>query len=295
LPDNRAGVIERLQQEKVIVCQGEDRYQVTNLGAVLFARSLDDFDRLARKKLRVVQYRDKNRVETQREWVLESGYAVGFANATSYILNLLPRNEEIQQAFRRDVPMFPEIAIRELVANALIHQDFSIGGTGPMVEIFTDRIEITNPGIPLIDTLRFIDEPPRSRNEALASLMRRMNICEERGSGVDKVIHQVEIFQLPPPEFLVTENHTKAVLFAPRALREMDREARIRACYQHACLRYVSNEPMTNASFRKRLGIDQKNYAVASRIIRDTIKEGLIRAVDPYTSKRYMKYVPFWV
>ena len=124
--------------------------------------------------------------------------------------------------------------------------------------------------------------------------MRRMNICEERGSGVDKVIDAVEMFQLPPPEFRETEHHTKAVLFAPRTLRQMDREARIRACYQHACLRYVSNEPMTNASFRKRLGIDQKNYAVASRIIRDTIDAGLLRPVDPHTSKRYMKYVPFW-
>jgi len=69
--------------------------------------------------------------------------------------------------------MYPEIAVRELVANALIHQDFSITGAGPMVEVFGDRVEITNPGEPLIDTLRFIDEPPRSRNEMLASLMRR--------------------------------------------------------------------------------------------------------------------------
>jgi predicted HTH transcriptional regulator len=53
-----------------------------------------------------------------------------------------------------------------------------------------DRIEITNPGEPLVDPQRFVDSPPKSRNEVLASLMRRFRICEERGSGIDKVISE---------------------------------------------------------------------------------------------------------
>jgi len=82
--------------------------------------------------------------------------------------------------------LYPEIALRELIANALIHQDFSISGTNPMIEIFDNRIEITNSGKPLIDVLRFIDHQPKSRNEKLANLMRQMRICEELGSGIDK-------------------------------------------------------------------------------------------------------------
>tara|TARA_Y100000588_G_C14109074_1_gene862172 strand:- start:133 stop:348 length:216 start_codon:yes stop_codon:yes gene_type:complete len=71
------------------------------------------------------------------------------------------------------------------VANALIHQDFFATGTEPMVELFDDRIEVTNLGEPLVDTQRFLDNPPTSRNETLASLMRRFRISEERGSGID--------------------------------------------------------------------------------------------------------------
>lgn len=294
LPDNRVGILERLATEKVIHDRGGNRYDVTNLGAVLFAKNLMEFERLSRKALRVIEYKGKNRVETVREQAGNKGYAIGFEGAIGFINNLLPQNEQIEQALRKSVPVYPEIAIRELVANALIHQDFLVTGTGPMVEIFSDRIEVTNPGKPLIEPLRFIDEPPQSRNEDLAALMRRMNICEERGSGVDKVIFQVELFQLPAPDFLVTADHTKAVLFAPRNMTEMDSKDRTRACYQHACLRYVSNEQLTNSSLRKRFGIDEKNYAKASRIIRDTVEAGLVRAVDPTTSKRYMKYVPFW-
>lgn len=104
------------------------------------------------------------------------GYASGFAGLMDYINALLPRNEVIGKALRREVPMYPDLAVRELVANALIHQDFSVTGAGPMVEVFADRMEITNPGLPLVNTERFLDSPPRSRNEQLASFMRRMGL-----------------------------------------------------------------------------------------------------------------------
>jgi predicted HTH transcriptional regulator len=195
---------------------------------------------------------------------------------------------------RKTVPMFPELAVRELVANALIHQDFSMTGAGPMVEIFDDRIEITNPGAPLVDIRRFVDTPPTSRNDALASLMRRFRICEERGSGIDKVVFQIELFQLPAPLFEVPDGFTRAVLFAHKPLSEMDKADRVRACYLHACLRYVTHKPMTNTSLRERFGIEQKNSATASRLIKEATEAGAIRPYEEATSKRLMKYVPFW-
>ena len=146
---------------------------------------------------------------------------------------------------------------------------------GSTIELFSDRIEITNPGTPLINTLRFIDEPPQSRNEALAAFMRRLNICEERGSGIDKVIDAVESHQLPAPEFLAMESHTTTILFSPRTFTEMNRDDKVRACYQHACLRFVCRDVMTNATLRKRFGISETNAAIASRIISDTVEQHL--------------------
>lgn len=242
---------------------------------------------------------EKNRVETIREFPFvgqeSKGYALGFESAIDVINTILPTNELIGHAFREEMRMFPTIAVRELVANAIIHQDFSITGASPKVEIFVDRIEITNPGRPLIDTLRFIDSPPRSRNEDIAAFMRRINLCEERGSGIDKVISAVELFQLPPPDFKVVDDNTIAVLYSIKKLNEMTQEERIRACYQHACLQLVGNEEMTNASVRKRFGIEPQNYATASRIIADTIKRGLVKYSDPNNkSKKHSSYIPFW-
>jgi predicted HTH transcriptional regulator len=251
LPEGRAGILEKMVQEKFIMEAGQDRFNITNLGAILFAKKLADFDSLSRKAVRVISYKGRNRVQTIRELPVakSKGYANGFEEVIRYINEQLPANEVLGQAFRREVRMYPEVAIRELVANALIHQDFSVGGDGPKVEIFEDRVEITNPGRPLIDTLRFVDEPPQSRNEHLAAMMRRMNICEERGSGIDKVLFEIELHQLPAPEFRVTDQHTVAILYAAMPLARMDKPDRIRACYLHACLRRVSNDTMTNETY----------------------------------------------
>src|SRR5690606_34062642 len=109
---------------------------------------------------------------------------------------------------------------------------------------------------------------------------RRMNIIEERGTGIDKTVTAIELFQLPAPDFLATPSHTKAFLFAPRPLGAMDKQDRVRACYQHACLKWLANDRMSNATLRARLDIPKTNYPLATRIINASIEEGLIRQSD---------------
>jgi predicted HTH transcriptional regulator len=294
LPENRDGILKALAEDGLIGRCDAGGWNITNLGAILFAKRLKAFPSLDRKAIRVIQYRGESRVETVKEQVGGKGYACGFEGVIDFITGLLPSNEVIEQALRRAVPVFPELAVRELVANALIHQDLFLTGTGPMVEIFDDRIEITNPGVPLVDTRRFVDTPPRSRNEALASLMRRIGICEERGSGWDKVVFQTEFHQLPAPLAEATEDHTRVVLFAPRPLSKMDRANRLRAVYLHACLRYVNRGYLTNTSLRERFGIDPGNSATASRLIREAVDAQLIVPAEPGAAPKLRRYVPMW-
>jgi len=293
-PDGRSGILEALENEQMICRLTGDKWNITNLGAVLFAKRLDDFPSLKRKAIRVVLYNGDNRIKTIREHSDNKGYASGFSGLCEYVAGLHPTNEVVKRFLRKQVPMFPDLAVRELIANAIIHQDFHITGTSPMIEIFSSRIEVTNPGAPLVQTNRFLDNPPRSRNEALASLMRRFGICEERGSGIDKVVYLTEAYQLPAPLFEATDEFTRAVLFTHRPLNKMDKADKVRACYLHACLRYVGRDLMTNTTIRERFGIATQNSATASRIISDTVKEGLIRPQDASASRKFMKYLPFW-
>lgn len=206
----------------------------------------------------------------------------------------LPQNEVIEDAIRREHKLVPEIVIRELVANALIHQDFSITGVSVMIEIYENRVEISNPGEPIVPLERFIDGY-QSRNERLADLMRRMGVCEEKSSGIDKVVTTIEMYQLPAPAFTVRHQRTVVIIFASRPFDEMQKDARVRACYQHAALKYVMSKPMTNRSLRERFGLPEAKSASISQVIAAAIEEKHIKLDEKAgESRRMARYLPFW-
>ncbi len=106
-------------------------------------------------------------IQTRDDKIENRGYAVGFEGLVDFVHSAAPQNRFIEEVVREEVKMFPKQALRELIANALVHQDFLATGASVMIEMYGDRIEISNPGIPPIQVERFIDEY-RSRNEQLA-------------------------------------------------------------------------------------------------------------------------------
>ena len=295
LPTNKDGILDRLESDGIVKREGTNGYSITNLGAIMWAKQLDSFESLKRKAVRVVFYEGRNRATTSSMYPGNKGYASGIDGLISFIYDRIPKQEPIEHALRKEQKMFPELAIRELVVNALIHQDFGLSGTGPMIEVFADRIEIKNPGRPIVDLQRFSGCSPASRNEPRAAAMRRVRICEEVGSGLEKVVVEVEACQLPGPEVDISGDHTRVILFSYKNLSQMSKEDRVRTCYIHACLCQSNSLQMSNASLRRRLSIPVENRSVASKIISDTLETGLIKAHDPGSkSRKHAKYVPFW-
>lgn len=294
VPENESAIIEALANDRILIPQ-QAGYLISNLGAILFAKDLNNFEKLGRKAIRVITYAGGDRLNSLKERNFNKGYAIQTRELVNTIMEILPTHEEFENIFRKEIKLYPEIAIRELVVNAMIHQDFAISGTGPMIEIFKDRLELTNPGRSIVKPLRIIDQPPQSRNEALASMMRRLNLCEERGYGFDKVVDAIEKQLLPPLDIIEYENHFKVVLFAPRQLTKMNLAEKVRACYYHACLKYIAGGALTNQSIRERFKISDKNYPMASKIISESMKQGVIKVQNNNTiSKKLRSYIPFW-
>lgn len=292
-PTERAGVIDRLARERLID-ESHGAFAIRRLGALLLAKRLDDFPDVARKAARVVVYTGTSKLETKLDQVGARGYAVGFQGLVRFVMTQLPQNEVIEDALRKEVKLVPEVVIRELVANALIHQEFTIGGVSVMVEIYSNRVEISNPGEPIVPVERFIDGY-QSRNERLADLMRRLGICEEKSSGIDRVVQAAELYQLPAPDFRTGHRRTVVTIFGLRPFDEMDRNDRVRACYQHCALKWVMSERMTNQSLRDRFRLAEDKAAIASQIIAATIDAGLIKPDERVgASRKFARYLPFW-
>lgn len=297
MSQSRDEVAHYLCDDEILFRQNDGRYAVTNLGALLLVKHLRDFPSVARKALRLVQYEGRGRTEMLRSRDYEGGYAVEFEAAVEMIMALTPAREDIVGAVRTQTTAYPERAVREILANALIHQDLAITGSGPVVEVFSDRVDFTNPGTSLVDLMRLVDNPPKSRNQRLASLMRRFRFCEELGTGWDRIISSCEASYLPAPKAVEYEEAGDSVrisLMSYVPYRSMDSWDRIMACYWHACICLTNGDVMTNQSLRSRFGEGGHSPSTVSKLLSAAVEAGLIRPVDPTTAPRYMRYVPSW-
>lgn len=290
-------IIKFMIEQKMVKQVYEDGFYITNFGALSCAHQIKTFDDLSRKAVRLIKYSGTDKQKTDKEMIGTRGYGVGFESLIHYINLFLPSSEVIGQALRKTVPVYPEIAIRELCANALIHQDFTIRGTSPMFEIFSDRIEISNPGklLPSKTIDRLIRTSNESRNEILANAFRNYKICEERGSGLEKAVKAIELYGLPPLKFEELENSFKVTIYSPKSLAELTPDERIEACYQHSVIKHYSNSALSNSSLRERFKVSERFTPQVSLVIKEATERGRIKLKNPDAlSKKFAEYIPHW-
>ena len=293
-PSDIASIAHYLVSDDILILQDNGLYSITNLGAILFAKDLSEFQPLARKLPRIIQYNGTSRLEAVRRREDHRGFALSFKELLSYIEALLPSKETVENGLRVETLGYPSIAIREILGNALIHQDYSLRGTGPLIEVFTDRVEISSPGTLLVEPARIVDTPPRSRNEKMAALCRRMHICEESGTGWDKAVIACELSHQSAPRITVYEDSVRVTLFETKKFADLTEKDRLWCCYMHAVIQFVQGGHLTNASLRERFNIPASSSATVSRLIRQAMENGLIKPVDLESGKKGMKYVPYW-
>lgn len=292
VPKSTDSILSRLT-EMGYCYEKNEKWTITNLGAILFARSLSNFPSLSGREIIVRKYVGQNNRQLQFEQREGLGYAVGFEGLIDFVMR--NTGSEVIDIARNIEPTYPQIAIREFVANALIHQDFAIDGSPITIEIFSNRLVITNPGASLNNITRLLDLPPRSRNEKLAQSMLLLNLCERRGSGIDRAIEAVEKMLLPPVKFQTLDDYTRVSLFPQKPLNEMTKQEKISACYQHACLMWEDNVTINNQSIRERFGLNKNQSSVASRILSDAMDMKLVKPADEESaSKKFSAYVPFY-
>lgn len=287
--------ITRLCDLRLLIDNTQGGYDATNLLALSAARDMKAYPATSGKSVRVVTYRGTDRLHALHDITGQHGYLVRFEEIVAYIQKETAEGEEFSGGMRKMIQPYPEVAVREVLANALIHQDFMVHGSKPLVEIYADKIRFVNPGRPRIPTSRFIGAAPLSRNERLADLARRTPVCEARGSGMPRAMVAIEQARLAPMLIETEEHATVVTLYKTRNYASMSREERTRACYQHACLRYHQDDPMSNASLRERLGLTKNQHPQASQVIAAAIEDKLIKALNADQGNRVARYVPYWV
>lgn len=287
-------LLQRMEQEQLLEPEF-GMYSITNLGALLYAFDLTAFEGLENRIIRVAQYKGTTRAESCIEERFCRGYALEFFDLLAHLMSLLPNGELVHPGGARQMYVaVPEIAVREILANCMIHQDMT-ARSSTLISVFKDRIEFISPGTPDIDVERFIDSYSTSRNEQLAAYMNRLHMCESRGEGIDKAVIGVEEVHSVAPLIDMLNNATRVVLPFNRPYDEMSATEKLACCVSHCTLCYVNNRPMTNSSLRERLGLPAGKTQNVSQLIRMTMQHGLIKPAQSGSAKKSRSYVPSWV
>lgn len=281
-------LMDALVDNGILIRQDDGMYSITNAGALLFAKNLSKFDKLSRRALRVVRYNGDSRVEIGRQYQDFRGYAVGFESNVHMIMMMLPSREILHSGRAVLSEDFPETVIREVLTNAMVHQDLSITGMNLSVEVFSNRVEVSNPGTMLVEEDRLMDSAPRPRNNGMASLMRRMGFAEGMGSGWDKIVDASEESGSLVPSVMIDRNGTRVTIKGPTPIDDILSMDLVWNCYMHACSRFMKGAMMTPNSLERRFGTDDPE--VISGSIEQTLERELIKRNTTSTKG----YVPYW-
>ncbi|MCQ9352664.1 putative DNA binding domain-containing protein [Corynebacterium sp. 153RC1] len=212
----------------------------------------------------------------------------------------------IEGAFRRDLPDYPPVAVREAVVNALMHRDYSPQARGSQVQVnmYVDRLEVVNPGglygIMTVDNLG-VAGLSSTRNEHLSSLLEATPypaagpgslsgsgvdggfVAENRGSGFIEILDQLERELLPPPRPQDSLT-TFRLEFERRSPTDAERQASVTGASKTRILDYLASYPSgTSKELAAAAGVSTGGVR---RILSEMVAEGAIERTEPLTSPK---------
>lgn len=125
-----------------------------------------------------------------------------FEQAFAFIKTKLPIRGTIDEGGkRRDYFIIPEVALRESLANAIAHRDYSVHSSRIQIDIFSDRLEIINPGTSLVPISELDTAPSSSRNPLLMSYLKEHGITDQKARGIRTIKSSIKNAGLIEPVF----------------------------------------------------------------------------------------------
>jgi len=215
-------------------------------------------------------------------------------DTVNHVLASIRKSSLIEGLFRRDVPEYPEEAVREVVLNAVAHRDYSpyVRGSYVQVRLFADRLEVQSPG-GLYGNVseENLEEESSTRNGVLMRLMEDLHLVENRGSGIRAMLEAMRRANLEPPRFedkrssfwVTFRNHT---LMSPEAITWLNQFAGLplndRQRLALVYLRY--NDQITNSDYQR---LNQVDALAAGRDLRGLVQAGL---AEQESARRWTYY-----
>ena len=249
----------------------------TLAGFLIFAKERpQNKQQFSRYAIRCVRYKGSNvAAEIIDNLDIKETLDAQIDETQKFILRNIKKSAEIVGTKRIEKYEYPEKAIREIVANAIIHKDYKITETYTQVNIFEDRIEIFNAGcLPPGVTIENIKDAQVSRNEIIAARLKELDYLEEYGRGIDIVFNEMKKWNLLPPIFKNTSNSFKVILMGKKLSKLNERQVKIwEYLVENGTVTAKECETLMSQAPRITLNHDLKQMCALVHVTVDTITQ----------------------
>jgi ATP-dependent DNA helicase RecG len=175
------------------------RNGISNAGVLFFAEKPRKL--LLQCEMTLVAFKGTQRVDIYDRKDVQEDLLTQFNEAVFFLKKHLNVRSEIKDVNRRDVYEIPLEVLREAVANAVIHRDYSARGTSIMVEVHSDKVVISNPGgLPEGLNVNSLLNISVRRNELIADMFARMHKVERLGTGIKRMKNAMKEAKLASPK-----------------------------------------------------------------------------------------------
>ena len=160
--------------------------KINNTGVLFFASNVTKF--ISNSEMVLLAFKGKERVDIFDRKDVSDDLLTQFNEAVFFLEKHLNKATVINGVNRDDVYEIPIPALREAVANAIIHRDYSVKGTQIQIEVFPDRVDILNPGtlLPPVTT-KNLGIISKRRNHLIADMFFRLHKVEKSGTGINRI------------------------------------------------------------------------------------------------------------
>lgn len=266
----------------------------SNGGLILFGKDNYRKKYFPNTEVRCARFQGEEKVNFIDQYDVKGTILEAMSEVPKFIKRNTRLASTIEKVQRKDIPEYSPVVIREVLANALVHADYSIRGMNPRVAIFSDRLEIESPGmLPYGYALTdFFSGVSHVRNKVIARVFRELNIIEEWGTGYRRISTTCHAENYPIPVWKELGTLLRVILkphFATQEKVEIDmspRQQELTARQEEIMLFFQKGDTFTTKEIHKSL-----EASVAERTLRgdllDMREKGFIRMLGRGPSTRW--------
>ena len=226
-----------------------------------------------------------------------------FEEAFGYLMNYIKRDWPVGGAInkttglREDVYVLPEEAFREALANAIAHRDYLLDSSCVNINLFSDRVEMTNPGESLVAIEDLDKTDSKARNPILMEYLKTFQITDKSARGILTIKQAARKKGLLDPKFENVSGSFRAVLYfaAPYSDQDSDwvkdiaQKHGLKDTQQHALVFIKNNGAISNREYCEINHMTSRNDdRRARRELSDMVELGIIRVVGKGPGTRYV-------